>query len=195
MEGKTNKLKKLYTDVYPKLVLYSNILSEFINLHDNIKTYYNTSEFKDNVFTKLVYSKEINKYDSYIKLAKELNKINSNYYIYYYLYNPKKIFSLNKFNYYQIPTNSPTKYLYYDGNNKEDDSLVNIASGNPHTIKSQTSKKTKLPKYIYSEGYINQFNIGNYSSILDDYNKMKLPTSQLTRDKNFIKNKKSSLPP
>ena len=42
------------------------------------------------------------------------NKINSNYFLYYYLFQPGNLVGLSRFNYYQIPVGEPTKSFYYD---------------------------------------------------------------------------------
>lgn len=200
--GKTNKLNKLYVKIYPKLALYSNILLEFINLYsDTIKHYYKDNDFNELNPIKLI-DKPIENYD-YIKLARGLNKINSNYYIYYYLYQPGKLVGLSRFNYYQIPVNFPTKYFYYNGDSKVAGDLVNIASDNSQTIPTLDAKILPTNDHVnqstrlkmLNEGYINNFKIGNYSNILDDYTNMKLPTSLGLTKKDFVILKESSLPP
>ena len=87
-------LKTLFIENYPKLILYSKII-------DN---------FKKNITT--TYSR----YD-YNKLAKSLNKINSSYYLYYYLFSPIKLLKLSRFNYYQLPEDNSKQakgYMYYN---------------------------------------------------------------------------------
>jgi hypothetical protein len=202
INGNTNKLSKLYLEIYPELVLYSNILSGLIESYNELVEHYNkNTDFKNLNPIKLI-NKPIKTYD-YIKLATGLNKINSNYYIYYYLYQPGKLIGLSRFNYYQIPIEFPTKSFYYEGTNVTAKPLVNISSGTDQTIvnldgnrptndhKDPSNNQLKM----LNEGYINNFKIGNYSNILNDYTNMKLPTSNFTSKNDFIILKSSPLPP
>jgi hypothetical protein len=207
IKGTTTQLSKLYLEIYPTLVLYSNILDGLKESWDDLTKHYKKDATFNNLEpNQLINGKPINNYD-YIKLARALNKINSNYYIYYYLYQPGKLMGLSRFNYYQIPVEYPTKSFYYDGNAVLAQNLVDISSGidqpminldtvillgnttNDHADQSINQLK------MLNEGYINNFKVGNYSSILDDYTNMKLPTSNFTSKKDFVIFKESPLPP
>lgn len=207
INGKTTDLPKLYLEIYPEIVLYSNILNELIDSFNNLKVHYKQNK----LFNELIkdYENPINIY-KYKILADGLNKINSNYYIYYYLYQPGNLISLSRFNYYQIPIEFPTKSFYYQGTND----LVNInldldpdsavlpsdltfddldiySSPSDDHMNYTTHRELKM----FNEGYINDFAVGNYSSIFDNYRNMRLPTSNLISKKNFVILKESPVPP
>jgi hypothetical protein len=207
INGTTSDLPKLYLEIYPEIVLYSNILSELIDSFNSLKEHYK----KDELFNLLIknYTSSINNYN-YKELAKGLNRINSNYYIYYYLYQPGNLIKLSRFNYYQIPIEFPTKSFYYNGT----DDLVNInLDSDPYRanmpeiltfsdidsmfpISDDHINYTKNPELkMFNEGYINDFRIGNYSNIFETYRSMKLPTSNFTTKNDFVILKESSVPP
>jgi len=110
-------------------------------------------------------------------LVKNINRINSNYYLYYYLYTPSQLIKLSRFNYWQIPESTiPEKYQYWDdqateltfnlvaeiGNNesnisKVDKGLLNFypATTNKYTLVNLTPedfkrlKSSSLPPSLY----------------------------------------------
>ena len=207
INGTTSDLPKLYLEIYPEIVLYSNILSELIDSFNSLKEHYK----KDELFNLLIknYTSSINNYN-YKELAKGLNRINSNYYIYYYLYQPGNLIKLSRFNYYQIPIEFPTKSFYYNGtddlvniNLDSDPSLTNMPEiltfsdiDSMFPISDDYINYTKNPELkMFNEGYINDFRIGNYSNIFETYRSMKLPTSNFTTKNDFVILKESSVPP
>lgn len=202
INGNTTKLADLYIKKYPEIVACSNILLDWIDSWNELANKNSSNQ----IFNRLLpiaqlQAQPINTYD-YIKLARGLNKINSNYYLYYYLYQPGKIISLSRFNYYQIPIDFPTKSFYYNSQPLVNP-LVNITSGDdPKQISTSPPESTdhldvaaNKKLRMLNNGYINDFKLGNYSAILDDYTKLKLPIGGEQSNKDFIINKSSPLPP
>ena len=110
----SQELKKIYTDKYYYILILCKTLDTHINL---LKQFYDMYYDYDDLFNQRdidIFKKH--KYNisnfNYIELAKYLNKINSYYYIYIYIYHPEK--KIPYFNYYQLPIdNRPNKYKYF----------------------------------------------------------------------------------
>jgi hypothetical protein len=203
IKGRTTDIDILYIHIYPQLVFLSNILKGLIESYENCVDYYRE---RDNGFFKgllpnSMITKRPDNYN-YVELARALNKINSNYYIYYYLYQPGKLVGLSRFNYYQIPIGTATKSYYYQGDGTIAKELVDIASGNEQKIdlindaaNTESNDHKDSRNQILEEGYINAFDIGNYASILADYMIEKLPTINKQSANDFLILKSSPLPP
>jgi hypothetical protein len=204
--GKTDNLAKLYVEKYPEIVTHSNMLSDLIESFNELKTHY-SKDAEFNGLNPMTLNKTIGTYD-YVKLARGLNKINSNYYLYYYIYQPGKIIGLSRFNYYQIPIDSSTKSLYYlgaslgPGLGSAPSNLVDIINGEPIGAMPGATPESNshvdpadLSLKLLNRGFIGDFKIGNYASMLDEYNGFKLPVNRRMVAKDFARFKGSSLPP
>jgi hypothetical protein len=184
--GNSKKLGNIYTKLYPQLVSITNIMQHFINTYNraSISITFNTFNFTE--------------------LANKLNKINSNYYLYYYLYQPEKLIKLSRFNFYQIPTREPSKYFYYDdadagvgtelANIFTEEQPAGPVAGPADESDKHLLKKNKLLK-MANRGFVNNFNIGDYTSILEDYDKVKLPIKNTIENNEFKILKESKMPP
>jgi hypothetical protein len=199
--GKTKELKNIYTEYYYNLVMYCNYLNNFINSFNNLKELYKNSEEFNNILKKLKYDRPISKF-SFINLAEKLNKINSDYFIFYYLYAPENLMKLSRFNYYQIPiSNISTRQLYYYNG---PDELHNIFSNQdiaPHGL-------GLLPENVIDDidnqfGDVRNFSFGNLNKSYNEFNKT-LPINIQTSDNpippppalsDLLKLKETKLPP
>ena len=149
LAGKTSNLKKLYTKDYPLLVVYCKLLNNFIENLNKIDEKINIKEY------------------NYKKLANILNKINSNYYLYYYIFS-KDILKLSKFNYYQIPIDELSPFNYYSHDTSY---MLNIIKENPidppQLRITSTIPINDNPKKRHF-GTLNQ-SLGNYNDMLNDF--------------------------
>lgn len=181
INGDVSKLKDLYTSIYPKIVLYSKIIDNFNNSY---------SEFKEHTHIKKTWDKlpatEFKKlYKTTIKfnykiIAKSLNNINSRYYLYYYIYSPNKLIKLSRFNYYQIPEDDVSKYIYYSEDLKK--KIIDIGA---ETVVKEPPNR----------GLINEFSLGNYEQFLSEYSKGKFSTIAQINNESFVRIKDNKLPP
>ena len=198
--GKTTRLRELYTEIYPRIVCYYELLDRFINSLDNLDNLYkNDTVYKDSELRKRLPMKttDISKY-SFNKLAESLNSINSNYYLYYYLFSPDKLINLSRFNYYQIPDKDPLPYVYYSDPTLNNDmaNILNETDIQPNGLAANTPISTSInPESNDKNGLINQFNLGHYNSMLDNYSKLRLPTNPVLYPNYFLELKSSKLPP
>ena len=191
-KGKTGKIERLFTDLYPQIVAYCRIINLFTESYRKFMTKYSSEEIWTNSgiefnFTPSTYN--------YIELAQKINIINANYFIYYYIFSPNKIVKLSKFNYFQIPVNTntstPDKYLYYSVSNSAN-------SGNPFTEKSLSNpnpQETLINTTNISKGFINDFPLGNYNSLYDDYKNNFYMTDYTIEKNDFVANKYRDAPP
>jgi len=186
LKGNSMRLKDLYTEIYLKLVNYSRHLLFFINQFNSYRNTLNESVYND---IKNKFKNPVNY--NYIELANRLNKINSNYYLYYYLFAPQKLIKLNKFNFYQIPTSTPDSYQYFN-NNAE---MPNIIGDDYRDITYLINAGDIESKEERKEGMINMFSLNNYNGILQDYKNNILPTRINLKNEEFKILKTSSLPP
>ena len=190
MNGKTRELSKLYTNIYYNILFYSKLIETiYLDIKDELES--------NPIFD--TYKEEI-KYNV-LNLARALNKINSNYYIYYYLFTPSKLIKLNKLNYFKIPTDRTSdKYLYYNYPNSE---LINITDDNEvirkpimnDTISAyRINAQSEIIKDL-SKGLVNDFHYGNFKSYLSDYENGIFNTNLYDYNREFITKKESTLPP
>ncbi len=189
VNGKTTNLESLITLIYPKIVSYCKIINSYIESYERINQDYGTSGFwKNSELRKKFMSPENYPYTD---LAKNINTINSNFYIYYYVFAPDKLVKLSKFNYYQIPINSPDKYLFYKGTTN-DNVYSSVESGS--TILDILTD-TKNDTSSLSSGFVSQFSIGNYLSFFNEYKANIFNTTSTTKKADFVFNKEKKLPP
>ena len=180
LKGNTIYLKELYTNYYPTLVLYS-MMAQIFNL---------SLEDKKNKV-------EIYNYKG---LAEALNKINSNFYLYYYLFSQEKLIKLSKFNYYQIPLETPSSYLYFSQDVKDGNMMYDIMLKKDQDQDQAGGKVTDTDSMIsveddYNKGFINMFSQGLYNNMIQEYIEGKLPVKQITDSHEFKIFKTSKMPP
>ena len=187
--GKISQLNKLIVKLYPEIVSCCKIINSYIESYNNLNNqeFWKRSEFR----------KKFNKPNNYqyIDLAKNINLINANFYLYYYVFSPNKLLKLNKFNYYQIPILSPNKYLFYNGASAIiNDSIYNFVE-KEETIDIRL--KTNIDNDIsnLNTGFVTQFSIGNYSSLYEEYKENNFNTIMSVKNENFIIAKTDKLPP
>jgi Leucine-rich repeat (LRR) protein len=178
--GQLTQLEELYTTRIFLLDKYCKILNNFINSLKNFNSHY-----KDN---KLLPDYNDPK-EFYINdLIKLLNKINSNYYLYYYLFSPNNLVKLSKFNYYQIPVSNKTGSLYFSNNS---DTLINIIKEEDIT-ENVNGIESKHDKTI--DGLINSNNL-NYTLLLNEFMKNNFTININIKNEDFLIYKNSELPP
>ena len=182
-KGKTQHIKHIYNNIYPSLVTLCRIIEYFKNELVNL-TISNIDNATKNLLIKY---KKINTFD-YNLLALQLNGINSNYYLYYYLFSPEKLLKLSKFNYYMLPTFQSSSYVFYDDINSNNVNIIEEDNNFP-TGKNQTNITDNN-----ISGIIN--NMSSYNVMLNDYYNNILPISEIIDKPEYFKRlKKSRLPP
>jgi hypothetical protein len=183
-KGETHNIKRIYSDIYPKLVTFCRIIEYFKNEMTTLN-----SETIDKTTRQLLNKyKKINTFD-YNSMATMLNGINSNYYLYYYLFSPEKLLKLSKFNYYMLPIYKASSYLFYNNDTSDN---VNIIEEDTTFIAG--TNKTAITDNDINSGIIN--NMNNYNNMLNEYNSGILPISSSIESKQYFKRlKQSRLPP
>ena len=182
-KGETQRIKSIYNDIYPSLVTLCRIIEYYKNMMYNLRI----SNIDNTTKSLLEKYKKINTFD-YNVLATMLNGINSNYYLYYYLFSPEKLIKLSKFNYYMLPIYKPSSYVFYD-DMKSDNVNIMEEDNNFPTGK----KETNISDNAIS-GIIN--NMSSYNMMLNDYYNNILPVSEALSEPEYFKRlKRSRLPP
>lgn len=196
MDGKPSDLGKLYMVLHPCIVTYSMLLDNTIQQVIDYKTPKENSSlinkfklFKDWIkeYTKPITGSNKFNQDNFTVL---LNRMNSIFFIYYYIFSPGKLIKLPKFSYYQIPRKDPSPYYYYNNSSSK---LVNIVSG--EDIPQTTNPVTEDHKSSKLSGFLNGLSLGNYNAMLDDYRRMHFLVDMGSVAKSFIANKSAGLPP
>jgi hypothetical protein len=197
--GNSSNLGQLYTDIYPRITILCKLLNSFTEsynllIRNNSIQRYNTA-MRDNIFTRFNNPQTFN----FIELARCLNIINANYYLYYYLFAPNKVIKLSRFNFYQIPINQDNYNLYFNYNPSN---LVNIL--NEDVIPASNKRERELDidgilnRNIYItnkiQGKIGNYSFGNYNRFLEEI-KTGIPNNIITLPGHFIRYKESPLPP
>jgi len=180
--AKTTGLEKLYTKIYPELVFHSKLLLGFIKSFNDFKqSISNVTSWVNTIF-----DRNFNRISTYSSqtLARSLNEINSSYYLYYYIHNPKKIVKLSRFNYYQIPIDNPEKYEYFSNKDSNFDPYLEIMQAGG--AESKPIDQTK--------GFVHQFSLGLYNQMISEFSNG-LPTKYTITKEDFIQMKNSTLPP
>lgn len=211
--GKTTNLGSLITQLYPKVVSYCKIINSYIESYERINGDYGSRDFwKNSELRKTLTSPE--NY-AYTDLAKNINTINANFFLYYYVLSPDKLVRLSKFNYYQIPITSPSKYLFYTSTSPDEnvyDAAEPSSAGGTSTAgvtdsSSRTKiKDTKTNKFDLltdfetdsanlNSGFVAQFSIGNYASFYNEYKANAFNTVSVENSDNFVFLKENKLPP
>ena len=192
LKGSIKNIKYLYTTIYPKITLYSKILDNFIGSNNKFMNEQKQNSNDKHIQTKFDIVKNIilEKFDIYT-YVQELNNINMNYYLYHFLYSPDKLINLTKFNYYQLPINHRSRFLYFDDQNVNNDLLYNNTLPDP--ILTDLTPNTSL--IYYNKGVINSHNIGNYNEIFLEYYNNKFPTIFKINNLYLTTLKKSKVPP
>lgn len=175
-KGDTKTIKTLYIEIYPKLVSYCKIINNYIK---TLK-----EQPKSDLIEKF---KDITNFN-YMEYANILNKINSDYYLYYYLFSPEKLIKMSKFNYFQLPIDIPSSYLYFS---KDDNKLVNILTDDNNYAKGSRITSVK----DYDKGFVTNYSIGNYDNIINEYYNGNLPIEITVLTEDFRSLKTSKLPP
>jgi hypothetical protein len=165
-----NNIIYIFTQYYPSIVAYTNILNYFYNSYQIIYNEYSEKMDKDilKIFT---INPIIFKYKN---LAELLNSFNSYNYIYNYLFTPENIIHLKNFNYYQIPIDNSISSYYFFKNN-------------PSTIESNILNQ--------KNGLINNYDIGNYNNIMISYYDYKYPTIIEISQNELVLLKDNKMPP
>ena len=97
--GTASSLFQIYVIYFPSIVINYNILKNLNKLYENL---INNDSFNVNNLSSFIKTIKINNYNLTI-LINNLNNINFNYFLYYYIFSPTKTIKINKFNYFQIP--------------------------------------------------------------------------------------------
>lgn len=193
LRGDMKGLKQLYLETYTSIVFYTKMLEYFINcLNSNPIPDSKIKEKISNQPRKLMsLFTNISTYP-YKKLAKSLNKINSMFYLYYYLFSKEKLLILSKFNYYQLPTDIANSYMYYSNNNTQ---IANIMNEKDISYDTTGQNENIIDDTLHDKGFINDFSLGNYEEMFKEYSKNNFGTIFTIRNTDFKRNKSSQLPP
>jgi len=200
IKGNVKDLHKLYTTLYPQIVTYSRLIDNFNNSYTEFEKQIERNNNRKRIWDNLAFKnsyKKLNNFN-YKELAKNLNNINSKYYLYYYIYSPTKLVKLSRFNYYQIPETDASKYIYYSDNHNDD--IINIEidqnDGNDLLLTDNTGIATIVNEDLAKIGLINDFSLGSYDNILNEYIKGTFNTMlQFKNNEYFIRIKDDKLPP
>lgn len=190
VRGITTNLKQVFTELYPELLFNCKQLEYNINSIKQFNELYkddnDINKFNDDNTLGIDVFKKYQKLENYdfSELAKILNKINSYYYIYYYIYRQNQMIDLPAFNYYQIPiSDNSNEYMYYNNNNntRPNDNTHNIQLNFNDTF--PINPVAGVPGPTNLKNY-NNLNIGNYENLLLEYYQGKYPTNNylLTND-------------
>lgn len=182
-KGQTQNIKHIYSNLYPSLVIMCRIIEYYKNMMDNLKIS-NTDNTTKSLLEKY---KKINTFD-YNVLATMLNGINSNYYLYYYLFSPEKLIKLSKFNYYMLPIYQPSSYVFYD----------NVNSINVNIMEEDTNFPAGKTQTVINDNHISGIinNMSSYNMMLNEYYNGILPVSETIDNPGYFKRlKQSRLPP
>jgi hypothetical protein len=133
-KGDSSKLKDIYTKWYQNIANKSKIVSFYKELYTSFINNMKPTYKDDN--SRLV-KIQINQFD-YNELAEKLNKLNSNYYLYYYLFSPHKLIQLSRFNYYQIDIENPSNYKYYEEGDGTPGVILNLLNVNDNDTNDAT---------------------------------------------------------
>ena len=156
IKGDTKRLKQLFLSLYTEVILYTKMIAYFIN---------NLQSLPRNTLSD-IYKNPTNY--SYKKLGEILNKVNSIFYLYYYLFSQDKLIKLSKFNYFQLPIENAEPFLYFNKDNSELPNIMNDKIILENTQKSGDNE-LNINDNMYISGHINKFSIGNYNNILKEY--------------------------
>jgi hypothetical protein len=196
INGDVSKLKELYTSIYPKIILYSKIIDNFNNSYTEFKEHTHIKEIWGKLPAtefKELYKTTIN-FD-YKILARNLNNINSRYYLYYYIYSPNKLIKLSRFNYYQIPENDVSKYIYYSKDSENKIINIDVEENTDNNAILGLGGAETVVKEPLNRGLINEFSLGNYDKFLTEYINGKFSTIAQINDESFVRIKDNKLPP
>ena len=200
IKGNVKDLHTLYTTLYPQIVTYSRIIDNFNNSYTEFEKQIERNNDRKTIWNNLTFKnsyKKINNFN-YKELAKNLNNINSKYYLYYYIYSPTKLVKLSRFNYYQIPETDATKYIYYSDIRNDDIINIDIDQNdrNDLLLSDNRGNATKVNENSVKNGLINDFSLGNYDNILNEYIKGTFSTFlEFKNNEYFIRIKNDKLPP
>jgi len=200
IKGNVKDLHTLYTTLYPQIVTYSRLIDNFNNSYTEFEKQIERNNNRKRIWDNLAFKnsyKKLNNFN-YKELAKNLNNINSKYYLYYYIYSPTKLVKLSRFNYYQIPETDASKYIYYSDIRNDD--IINIDieqnDGNDLLLTDNTGIATIVNEDTAKIGLINDFSLGSYDNILNEYIKGTFNTMlQFKNNEYFIRIKDDKLPP
>jgi len=203
ISGKPTQSYNAYTYYYFDIIIYSKIIKNYYKSYNELTK---MPFYKDTIFINWIKSSLPNETDdkpklletpiNINKLATILNKINSSYYIYHYIYQSGDKIKLDKFNYYQLPDeNEAIAFLYYDLNegimfdaNKEFTDNLSVLA----TVNQNSTDRT-----YYTNGLFNIYDITDYNQSYTQY----INNPYLNNENNglvtesLIIEKKDDLPP
>ena len=202
--GKPRNLHKAYTEYYFYIIIYSKIIK---NYYKSYKELTKMPFYKDAIFTdwiKLFLQDESGERSKFKlpetsininKLATILNKINSSYYIYHYIYQSGDKIKLDAFNYYQLPDeNEAIAFLYY---NLDSSNIFNVYDNLRDNLPVLVATMELPNKHTGDIGLFNIYDITDYNQSYSQY----INNPYLNNDINgIIRNsliieKKDDLPP
>jgi len=189
VNARTSRIKNLYTDLYPEIVMKNQILDDYIQSFNEFNQLVSTNQYWQTSILRRGYSNK-NIYQVN-QLATSLNELNANYYLYYYIYSPQNLVKLSRFNYYQIPINRSAKIEYFTNDNEELVDIKNELDPDPLglPLPPPTQPTLDLPNNYYLIQY------GRYNSMLVQYFSNNSYLDYSLNPTDFIKYKISKLPP
>ena len=208
--GKPNDSKDTYSKNYFNIIILSKIINNYYKSYKEVETvllkfsndFLNIREWLEKIPEIKVNNGKLELDEIpiyYDQIAEKLNKINSSYYLYHYIFQNGDNIKLEKFNYFQLPIeNEANKYLYFSAPGSGSVVLdVYGTSSDIPSIGTITSSK------LNNIGLFNIYDITNYTTSYDKYlsnpyiNNKTSDTSGTSGEKNesFMREKKESLPP
>lgn len=203
--GKPNDSKDTYSKNYFNIIILSKIINNYYKSYKEVETvllkfsndFLNIREWLEKIPEIKVNNDKLELDDIpiyYDQIAEKLNKINSSYYLYHYIFQNGDNIKLDKFNYFQLPIeNEANKYLYFSAPGSVVLNVYNTSSNIPLITAFTQSQSDNI-------GLFNIYDITNYTTSYDKYlsnpyiNNKTLGTSG-EKNESFMREKKESLPP
>lgn len=189
--GKTTKLKEVFVDHYPSLITLCKLLDGTIESLEQLDILNKSKDIESNNLDPII--RACKKYN-YTELAKSLNKINSTFYLYFYLFSRDKLIRLSRFNYYQLPLENPSEFFYYNSD-IENEFMYIINETYPPNVSGAVNHPESTNHESSIKGIINQFSFSNYHSFLNEYKLRQFPTNFIFNNAMFLRLKTTKLPP
>ena len=200
--GKKSNIKDVYTTYYFNIIILSKIIDNYYKSYKEVEAQLNSlSKTYPQIKVWLDSIPEINSNGSKLQLlenpiqydqfAQLLNKINSSYYLYHYIFQPGNAIELGQFNFFQLPRkNEAIKYLYYAS------SIFMFDVLNEPTKLTEITKKVTT-RDLHNIGLFNIYDIPDYTTSHEQYlnNPYLNNKSKKAIASSFVTNKKDSLPP
>ena len=197
--GKTvSSINKIYTTYYFEIIILSKIINDYYKSYKEVEEQLiRLSPIIEEWLGKIPEIKN-NKLEEkpiqYDKFAEILNKINSSYYLYHYIFQEGNAIELNNFNFFQLPRkNEAIKYLYFTTPGKMFDMENELNKENASKLQTVAHTLTNLTQTLNNTGLFNIYDITSNNTPSHNHylnNRLIEPITS-----SFAIDKKISLPP